>query len=464
MTDLSAYRNFIASRGVDIGRTGFDPVDLPDRLFVHQRKAVEFACTGGRRAAFLDTGLGKSGVEAVFADQSRRKTNQPSLILTPLAVARQMQRECESFDIEARVIREDADIWPGVNIANYERLARIDTSRFGAVVLDESSILKSFTGPTKRALCEAFARTDYRLPATATPAPNDHMELGQHSEFLGLMGSMEMLCRWFINDTSTASQDWRLKGHAERDFWSWVASWAVSAGLPSDLGGDDSGFILPPLNYHVHTVRADIMAGEFDGLFRIPNNSATSVHREKKLTINERVARTADIANAAHGAVVVWCETNDESRALAGAINDCIEVHGSMSLEAKEAALDAFSMGQVQRIVTKPKLAGFGLNWQHANTMIFASISHSYEQHYQAVRRLYRFGQTKPVDCHVVISDTEAPMWANVRRKADDHDKMKRAMFRAMKAGQDAVRRRAYERAADVTLPTFMQGGKQNAA
>ncbi len=428
-------------------------------LFEHQRRALAFACEKGRTACFLDTGLGKSRVEAAAADEFRRASGKPSLILTPLAVAQQMRRECEAVGVDARVIREDADVWPGVNIANYERLSKIDASRFGGIVLDESSILKSFTGPTKRGLVDAFAGVPYRLAATATPAPNDHMELGNHSEFLGYLGSMEMLCRWFVNDTSTASQDWRIKGHAQQDFWSWVASWSRAAGMPSDLGGDDAGFILPPLRYQVHTVAADVTEAVPEGmLFRIPDQSATSIHKEKRLTMAARVAKSAEIANGTTDPVIVWCETNDESAELTKAIPDAIEVHGSMSLDAKEAALDAFTFGRARVIVTKPKLAGFGLNWQHARAVIFSSVSHSYEQHYQAVRRAWRFGQKGEVTAHVVISDTEAPIWANVRRKANDHDRMKAAMAKAMVGAQTRAERRVYTRVPDVALPAFLKG------
>ena len=457
--DHRSYLDFIAAKGSTAQSVGFDPSGLPERLFPHQRAAVEFACQKGRSASFLDTGLGKSGVEAVFAEQCQRQTGRPSLILTPLAVARQMVRECEAFGVEARVIREASDQWSGVNVANYERLGKLDLSRFGAIVLDESSILKSFTGPTKRALVEAFRGTPYRMAATATPAPNDHMELGNHSEFLGYLGSMEMLCRWFINDTSTASQDWRLKGHAEADFWSWVASWARAASKPSDLGGDDAPYALPPLRYDLHMVASDPLADAGDGLlFRIADNSATAIHKEKRLTLADRIDRAAEIANRETGAVIVWCETNAESAALAKAIPDAIEVHGSMTLEAKEAALDAFTFGERRVIVSKPKLAGHGLNWQHASTVIFASVSHSYEQHYQAVRRSWRFGQKRPVDCHVVISDTELPIWQNVKRKADDHERMKRAMAKAMVGAQQSAERRIYTRAPEVTLPKFLRG------
>jgi superfamily II DNA or RNA helicase len=458
MRTLSSYRAFIASKGTAASSHGFTPSNGWDGLFPHQLATLRFVCEKGRSAAFLDTGLGKSRVEAAAAAEFAQQSGRPSLILTPLAVARQMQRECAAIGVDARVIREQSEAGSGVNIANYERLPKLDPSIYGGVVLDESSILKAFTGPTKRMLCDAFASTPYRLAATATPAPNDHMELGNHSEFLGHLGSMEMLCRWFVNDTSTASQDWRLKGHAQSDFWQWVASWARAATLPSDLGGDDLGFVLPPLTYEIHTVSADITVNVPEGmLFRIPDGSATTIHREKRITMNDRVAKAADIANTADGAVIVWCETNEESSALAQSIPDAIEVHGAMDPEDKIAALDDFTFGRRRVIVSKPKLAGLGLNWQHASTVVFASVSHSYEQHYQAVRRAWRYGQTNPVTCHVVISDTETSIWNNVQRKAQDHQRMKRAMAEAMNGYQSLATKKAYTRTNLVTLPDFLK-------
>lgn len=457
--NFADYHAFIASKGISAATVGFSAKALPERLFPHQRKAVEFALDKGRAALFLDTGLGKSGCEAVFADQCVRETGKPSLILTPLAVARQMQRECEAFGVDARVVRDADEQWSGVNIANYERMAKLDLGRFGAVVLDESSILKAFSGSTKRALVEAFVDTPYRLAATATPAPNDHMELGTHAEFLGIMGSMEMLCRWFINDASTASQDWRLKGHAVDDFWSWVASWGRAASLPSDLGGDDAGFILPQLHARLHTVGVDLTQDAAQGmLFRIPDNSATDIHAEKKRTVNERVAQSAEIANGHNGPVIVWCERDDESAALTAAIPDAIEVKGSMDMDAKEAALDAFTTGARRVIVTKPRIAGFGLNWQHADCQVFASLSHSYERYYQAIRRSWRFGQTREVTVNVVIAETEHGIWRNVQRKAADHDRMKKAMAEAMRGAQIESHRRVYAKAQEVSLPSFLRG------
>jgi superfamily II DNA or RNA helicase len=452
---IVAYRDFIASKGKFSGTKGFQR-HHDWSLFAHQQAALDFACEKGRTAAFLDTGLGKSRVEAAAAAEFVTASGKPSLILTPLAVARQMVRECASIGVDARIVRDATDVGAGVNIANYERLPKLDPSIFGGVVLDESSILKSFTGPTKRMLCEAFSECPYRLAATATPAPNDHMEIGQHSEFLGVMPGPEMLSRWFISDQTTMG-GYRLKGHAQDDFWRWVASWARAATLPSDLGGNDDGFILPPLNYEIHTVSADITQDVPEGmLFRIPDGSATTIHREKRITLDDRVARAAEIANNATGSVIVWCETNDESSALAASIPGSIEVYGSMSLDEKIAALDAFTFGERRVIVSKPKLAGLGLNWQHANTVVFASVSHSYEQHYQAVRRAWRFGQTKTVTCHVIISDTETAVWNNVQRKAADHLRMKRVMAQSMiQMQQEAVLRRAYTRTPKVTLPAF---------
>lgn len=458
MFDRKAYLDFIAGKGDRAESAGFTPASLPDRLFDHQRTATEFALNQGRAALFLDTGLGKSGCEAVFANEAARETGKPALILTPLAVARQMQRECEAFGVDATVVREADQVRPGVNIANYERLSKLDPAQFGAVVLDESSILKSFTGSTKRALVSEFAATPYRLAATATPAPNDHMELGQHSEFLGVMGSMEMLCRWFINDTTTASQDWRLKRHAQKAFWSWVASWGRAASLPSDLGGDDAGFVLPDMNVQTHVAAVDLTVGDFDGLFRVPDQSATAIHREKQATIKERVAKAAEIANAHDGHVIVWCERDDESAALTDAIKGAVEVKGSMPLDKKEATLNAFAEGKERVLVSKPKLAGFGLNLQHVHCQVFASISHSYEQYYQAVRRSWRFGQTEEVQVHAVMAETETGIWQNIQRKSADHDRMKAAMTAAMKEAGQGSARKAYGRPSKFELPEFMMG------
>lgn len=455
---LHEYRAFIASRAVSQRRDGFAPHTFTGGLKAHQEAALRFALDRGKSAAFLDTGLGKSFIELEFARQCAEETGKPSLILTPLAVAGQMVREGRKFGIDARQIREQEEVGVGVMVANYERLPKLDPASFGAVVLDESSILKSYAGRTRALIQDAFLDTRFKLAATATPSPNDHTELGNHAEFLGVMRQQEMLSKWFINDTSTASQEWRLKGHAQGDFWAWVASWSRCATLPSDLGGDDTGYILPAIDRRMHEVSADRMQNVAQGmLFRIPEMSATSFHEEKRLTLQERCAKAAELAN--HGdPVTVWCETNEESALLAKLVDGAIEVRGDLDPDEKERRLLGFADGQYRAIVTKPKLAGFGVNWQHCAHAVFASISFSYEQHYQAVRRSYRFGQTGIVRNDVVISDTEASIWNVINEKSAKHDEMKRRMAEAMRSAQsEGARRVKYERPLDLAFPSWVK-------
>ena len=456
---LQEYRDFIAARQRQSQMQGFEPHSLNASLKEHQRVGVAFSLERGCAALFLDTGLGKSLCELEWARQVSDETGKPVLILTPLAVAGQMIREGHKFGIDARQIKEAEDVGQGIMVANYERLPKLDPEAFGGVVLDESSILKSFAGQTRNRLMEAFGHCRYKLAATATPSPNDHMELGNHAEFLGIMRQQEMLSQWFINDTSTASQEWRLKGHAVEDFWQWVASWSRCATLPSDLGGADTGYILPEIDRKIHIVAADRQTNVDEGmLFRIPEMSATSFHAEKRLTLSERINRAAELATHDRP-VTVWCETNEESAALAKMIPDACEVRGDMTPEEKERRLLGFADGDFRAIVTKPKLAGFGVNWQHCAHAVFASISFSYEQHYQAVRRSHRFGQTEQVRNDIVIADTEDVIWQAVNVKAKKHDEMKRRMADAMKKAQSHGRvRTAYDRPLDLAFPSWIKG------
>jgi superfamily II DNA or RNA helicase len=456
-SSLAEYRQFIASRAPVQKLAGFAPRPINSAAKAHQDAVLRFALERGRSAAFLDTGLGKSFIELEFARQCADETGKPSLILTPLAVAGQMVREGQKFGIDARQIRDQAEVGAGVMVANYERLQRLDPTTFGAVILDESSILKSFGGKTNTLLCESFAATPYRLAATATPAPNDHMEIGQHSNFLGIMPGPEMLSRWFIADQKKMGA-YRLKGHAAENFWEWVASWSRCATLPSDLGGDDFGYILPPVRTTVHQVAADRMANVGEGmLFRIPEMSATSFHEEKRLTIRQRCYLAAELANHDRP-VTVWCETNEESAMLSKMVRGAVEVHGALDADEKERRLIGFADGQYRAIVTKPKLAGFGVNWQHCAHAVFASISFSYEQHYQAVRRSHRFGQSETVRNDIVIADTEASIWQIVQRKSDDHKTMKDAMAKAMKGAQSASDlRRAYRNETGIKFPAWLR-------
>lgn len=451
---LQQYRQFIAGRAVTQSHSGFAPTSIAPQLKTHQKNAVEFALNRGKSAAFLDTGLGKSFIELEFAKQTAEYTGKPSLILTPLAVAGQMVREGQKFGIDARQIKEQSQVGKGVMVANYERLAKLDPDSFGAVILDESSILKSFGGATVTALTAAFKNTPFKLAATATPAPNDHMELGQHCAFLDVMPSNEMLARWFIADQKQMGK-YRLKGHASKSFWAWVASWSRCATMPSDLGGDDTGYVLPPIVKNLHVANADLTQNTDGALFRMPEMSATSFHREKVLTLMQRCELAAQLATH-DKPVTVWCERDDESALLAKMIPDAREVKGSMSADEKEKLLLGFVDGEFRVIVTKPKLAGFGVNWQHCAHAVFASISFSYEQHYQAERRSHRFGQSQQVVNDIVISDTESSVWQTIVRKKADHETMKREMANAMLEGQNFAGLRIAYGDRDIQLPEWL--------
>jgi hypothetical protein len=331
------------------------------------------------------------------------------------------------------VVRDQSEVKPGVNVTNYAKIEHFDASRFGGVILDESSIIKNFTGSTSRNLIQTFSETPFRLACTATPAPNDHMELGQHSAFLGVMASNEMLSRWFIADQNNMGK-YRLKGHGVRPFWNWVASWARCISKPSDLGYSDDGFILPKLNLHRHIVKSDISINAGDTLFRIPEMSATSIHLEKRLSVTMRAEAIADIVNSEKSEPwLIWCETDYEAEALLKCIEDAVEVSGSMPDHLKEKRLVGFAEGEVRVLVSKPSIAGFGLNYQHCARMAFVGLSFSYEQFYQAVRRCWRFGQTRQVECHIAMADTERNIWDVVTRKSGDHEAMKVEMYAAMR-------------------------------
>ncbi len=436
---IEAYRDIIArshSTFTPVGLSG--EFDLPNGLFPHQRACVEFALRAGSSAMFLDTGLGKTFSALAWGQEIVQRTNRPVLMLCPLGVTGQHLREAEKHGIEAVISRDGAFAGSRIVIANYERLHLFDAAHFSGVILDESSILKSFSGATTRKLISAFSNTPYRLACTATPAPNDHTELGTHADFLGVMSRDQMLMRWFLHDSADTGT-WRLKGHAVRPFWDWVASWARCVSKPSDLGFSDNGFDMPELRMHKHLVSADrsIATGEDDFgqilAFRMPDTSATSIHTEKRLTKDARAAAVAGIvAGDPLEPWTIWVETDYDADAILAAVPDAVEVRGSMPADAKEEILSAFTNGQVKRLVTKASIAGFGLNWQHCARTVFAGMSFSYEAFYQAVRRHWRFRQTRPVECHVVFADTEAAIWDVISRKAGDHDAMKREMAAAM--------------------------------
>lgn len=462
---LADYRGLIAAKRIAFVPRGMQDIPpLNPALKDHQRHSVEFALKAGCAALFLDTGLGKTLCALEWGRVVVEHTGRPVLMLAPLAVAAQHEREAVKFGIDAKAVREPDEITtPRVYITNYDRLAKFNADDFAGVILDESSILKSFTGATTRALIATFKQTPFRLCCTATPAPNDHAELGQHSEFLGVMSQSQMLTRWFIHDSADTG-NWRMKGHAVQDFWNWVSGWARCVSKPSDLGFDDTGYDLPTLDLKRHIVEADrsLDAGaEKDGqarLFRMPDTSATSIHREKRMTTDARADVIADLVAAEPGEPwVIWCDTDYEADALADRIPGAVEVRGSMSAEVKEANLTMFSTGQVRVIITKPSIAGFGLNWQHSARMAFVGLSFSYESFYQAIRRCWRFGQTRAVNVHVACADTEESIWQIVSRKAGDHDAMKLEMTAAMARAARIVPEQApYQPAKPLALPKWL--------
>lgn len=435
-----------------------EPLQISGHLFDHQKATVDFLLRAGRGAAFLDTGMGKTATELEYGRQVVEFENKPVLMFAPLAVGKQHIREAARFGVDAQIARDQSDIKGNrIYITNYERLHLFDKSEFAGVILDESSIVKSYTGRTSRALMEFADGMRWRLAATATPAPNDHMELGQHSQFLGAMASSEMLARWFIADQSEMGK-YRLKRHGIKPFWSWVASWARCVGKPSDLGFSDDGFELPPLDIVKHVVETDMTQGAEGMLFRIPDTSATSIHKEKRLTANDRAAKIAELVRAEpNESWMIWVETDYDADAIMALLPEAVEVRGSMSPETKEERLDAFTQGQIRVLVSKPSIAGFGLNWQHCARTAFVGLSFSYEMFYQAIRRFWRFGQKRRVECHIAMAETETAIWATIQRKKEDHERMKIEMFEAMR--REVLNKQvknAYNPKLQATLPNWI--------
>ncbi len=438
-------------------------IDVPLRdygLYPHQRDLTQWALRRACAAIFADTGLGKSRMQIAWADTVHRETGSDVLILAPLAVAEQTREEAAAIGVTVTHAREAGEVRPGITITNYDRLHRFDPSRFGAVVLDESSIIKHHAAKTLAALLDAFRATPYKLACTATPAPNDWAELGNHAEFLGVCSRTEMLAEYFVHDGGD-TQTWRLKGHARPVFWRWVASWGALLRSPADLGHDASAYALPPLQVHQHTV--EMAHSPLHGLF--PQEAQTLMERRdaRRQSMGERVAACAAICNADPQAWVVWCELNAEGDALAAAIQGAVQISGSDDADLKERRLSDFAHGRIRVLVTKPSIAGFGLNWQHCARMAFVGVTDSFEAYYQAVRRCWRFGQKRPVQVHVFASQSEGAVVSNLRRKEADAAAMAAAMAAET---QEAVRQNVlgrpretnpYQPALRMTLPGFIE-------
>lgn len=409
-----SYQDFIASKKHTLGNHGFEPIWMPDCAFDFQQEMINRAVNKGRMGIFADTGLGKTLLQLTVAYNVVLKTNKNVLILTPLAVAFQFLKEAEKLGIDDIAHSKDGKITAKITVCNYERLHHLNADEFTCVMLDESSILKNFAGKTRDSIVAFIKRVPYRFLATATPSPNDFIELGNSSEALGYMGYMDMLTKFFKNNQNSVDSGNRnigekfyLKPHAERDFFAWVNQWALMVKRPSDLGFSDSGYELPALHTNKHTVKNErtwCIDGQ-ESLFAMPAKTMTEVREEQKLTVTERCEMAVELASGKTS--VYWCNLNEESALLSELDRDAVEIIGGMSIDKKEEILIAFADGEIDRLVTKAKMTSMGLNWQHCNHTVFFP-TWSYEQYYQAIRRFWRFGQKHEVTCDMVISEGQS--------------------------------------------------------
>jgi hypothetical protein len=426
-----SYLNYIQEKTQFSNPSAITKCDCPDSLFPFQKYMVEWALKTGRSAMFEDCGLGKTIQQLVWADNVAKHTNGRVLILTPLAVSFQTVLESEKFGIESGRILHGKLPSQKIGVVNYEQLHKLNPKDFVGCVCDESSILKNFDGKTKDLVTAFMRKMDYRLLCTATAAPNDYIELGTSSEALGYLGYIDMLKKFFKNDNNTGAQGgrtqdmfggkFRFRGHAETDFWRWVCSWGRALRKPSDLGFSDDGYDLPALIENLHIVESQTTPDGF--LFSIPAKGLQEQRAERARTVVERCEMAAKIARERDGQTVSWCHLNKESDMLRKMIPGSVEIKGADSDEAKEEAFIGFSRGEIKKLVTKPSLASFGLNWQRCNHQTFFP-SHSYEQYYQAVRRSYRFGQDKDVTVDIISTEGEKEVLKNLQRKSVQAEKM----------------------------------------
>lgn len=424
------YEEFLKTKELEKIEAGIkaDKDDLNKALFPFQRDIVSWALQKGKAAIFSDCGTGKSLMQLEFANQIHKATGKNGLVVAPLAVVKQTKKEGKKFGIEVNVCRTQDDVKSGINITNYEMLEHFEADGFNCIVLDESSILKSFTSATRNLLIDMFQRVPYKLACTATPSPNDYSELGNHAEFLGIMSRSEMLATYFIHDGGNTSS-WRLKGYGEKKFWEWVATWAVCVRNPADLGYPADDYVLPKLNIIEHLIesKAD------EGLLVAKMAQTLSERRDaRKKSLSDRVKKTKEIVEKSDDTWLIWCDYNLESEVLHQSIDDSVEVVGSDSPDYKAETALKFADGEIKALVSKPSIYGFGMNFQNCHNIVFCGISDSYEQFYQAIRRCWRYGQDHEVDVHIVLSESEKAVLDNIKRKQSQMDDLQESMVNLM--------------------------------
>jgi hypothetical protein len=425
VVQLADYRKFIASKSQKTILHGFAPNYLPSCMMDFQASATEWAIRKGRAGLFADCGLGKSLMTLVFGENVVRNTNKPFLIITPIAVGQQIIAESVKFGMEALRIRDGQQpTKPIIYVTNYEQLHHLNPMDFGGVACDESQILKNFNGATKWAVIEFLRTIPYRLLCTATAAPNDYDELGNSSEALGEMGYQDMVSRFFVQETKSDFLGWgrtkfRLRSHAQSDFWRWVCSWSRAFRKPSDLGFDDAQFVLPGLEIFEHQVKAKQIAS--GRLFDVEARGLREQREEQRRTLSDRCEKAAELVHGTDSSVV-WCHLNEEGDRLASIIKDGVQVSGKDSDSAKEEKFAAFSAGQIRVLIIKPKIGALGMNWQHCAHQVYFP-SHSFEQWYQGVRRCWRFGQKRKVRVDIVNTEGGAEVMASLQRKAEQTDR-----------------------------------------
>lgn len=428
------YVEFLSQKEVKNNLSGItiEPQLLNSKLFPFQKDIVSWCLKAGKSSIFAACGLGKTPMQLEWANQIHQSTGENILILAPLAVTNQTKKEGIKFDIDVNICRSQFDVKHGINITNYEMIDNFQINKFIGIVLDESSILKNLIGKFRTKIIDLFAQTPFKLCCTATPAPNDYTEIGNHSEFLNIKRYNEMLAQYFIND-SARTNTWRLKKHAIKPFWEWVSSWAVCLNKPSDLGYTDDGFELPPLNWIEHIVKVDISGFHQGTLFANTNISSTNLFKNLRETIQPRAKEISKIIGESSDFWLVWVNTNYEADILKKAIPRASEIRGSETPEEKERKLNRFLEGKDKILITKPSMFGFGLNLQHCHNMAFVGINYSFEQAYQAIRRCWRYQQLYPVDVHVILAETELGILDSVKKKAEAHQNMEKQMIKLAK-------------------------------